>query len=125
MFLKYTALILIFYTSFNVYALNSQFDLTHEDEDIILLQLNNICGDTWCEGEYELNFTSILFHEENKGFYQIQFQAEDKKISCDIKNVQTVQKVLWNLKNSASDETELEFYKMIDDCINEKLYSKK
>jgi hypothetical protein len=34
-------------------------DLTAKQQKAVLTQLNNICGDTWCDGDWEWNFKAI------------------------------------------------------------------
>jgi hypothetical protein len=34
-------------------------DLTAKQQKAVLLQLNNICGDTWCDGDWSWSFKSI------------------------------------------------------------------
>lgn len=107
-------------------------DLNPQQEKTILNRLNDICGDSWCEGEYNLVFQSVLYVEEIKSHYVITFSAQDSytaeaplmMFSCDIENTYMVQAVLFNALNLRTNESENELYNVVNTCIYEKLSAK-
>lgn len=91
--------------SLNIFAAGSDFDLNNEDQKIVLDSLNNICGDTWCEGEFDIKFVSIEFQPEaDSGHYIINFLAANNyskentknNISCEVKNIEMIKKIIFN-----------------------------
>ncbi|MBC8555984.1 MAG: hypothetical protein ISR65_18260 [Bacteriovoracaceae bacterium] len=51
-------LLLISNLSTSAFAYANEF-LTDEQKDTILTSIDNICGDTWCEGDFDYSFNSI------------------------------------------------------------------
>ncbi|MBC7465087.1 MAG: hypothetical protein H7256_03775 [Bdellovibrio sp.] len=41
------------------FALNASAELTHEEENVVIAELNNYCADSWCESAIEFNFKEI------------------------------------------------------------------
>jgi hypothetical protein len=131
MFKKLSLLVVSVMISLQVQAQISDFQLSKSEEDQLLTSLNNICGDIWCEGDYELNFTSIELVAKPVVYYKFNFTASQyindhetaQFFACEIQDVELVQKLV-HKKPHHEEETELNnlaFYNMIDECINIKL----
>ncbi len=117
---------------FNSFAARFQLTLTPEQQDHIVGQLNDFCGDAWCEGEYDLTFTSVQYQQIGKvGFYAINLIAKDgfqelnaKKINviCEIHDVALIQRIVYNHAHGISDDSESDLFSHVDHCLGEKLY---
>ena len=49
----------------------ANYQVTSKQEEIVLEKLNNLCGDSWCEGEYE-----IIFHDLSQNSSYLKFHLE-------------------------------------------------
>lgn len=133
---NFFVIILFVSVSTQVFATNSSRALDFLEEKIILDRLNDVCGDTWCEGEYNIIFTSVSFNTETqseiKPTYKINIVAQNSysaelpklTIFCEIENVTLIQKIIYNTIHSQFDPSEAELFNLVDICLGEKLSSK-
>ena len=107
--------------------------LTETQEKIILNRLNDFCGDSWCEGEFNLTFSSVQYHkQDNLDFYVIHFAAENSYVPnqplnfvfCQINEIELIQKIVTSDDLHSRVEGEYELYNQVNSCISEKLTSK-
>ncbi len=129
---KITLIIILSLVTLQVSAQSLQ--LNQLQQDLILSDLNNICGDTWCEGEYDLNFKAIYPQAaESKNIYVIEFLAKNtyeneaptQQVNCEIEETALIQKIAANLNQPhISEDLQTQLYQKIDACIYEHLYSK-
>lgn len=110
-------------------------ELTAQQQQSILDNLNNICGDAWCEGEYELNFVSIRFREERgvpqyvlsivaHDSYMDRNQAPRINFECVVKDVQVIQEMVNPNAIHPMSYLEHKLYQNVDDCVLDNLYKK-
>ena len=105
--------------------------LTEQQQKLILDELNNICGDTWCEGEYNITFLTLEYQQlDNSEHYLIKFMAQASYManqtaifeSCQIKNVNLIRNIVLSEDAVIRSESESEFYNQIDICLADKLF---
>lgn len=121
------------FLSFNAGASTSPVILTQQQQQAVLDRLNEICGDAWCEGEYNLNFLSMQLEQVgNENIYTINLSAQSSyemngpviNIFCRITENSTLQKLFYSNDYRVNNEGESELYNRIDACISEKLAQK-
>lgn len=60
--------------------------LTYEEEKLALQQIDNICGDTWCEGDYDFGFDRLRCLKE-QGVCLLEFRMIERSFSQDDREV--------------------------------------
>lgn len=103
--------------------------LSEAQEQFVVADLNDICGDAWCEGEYNINFTSItMWPFEGRNVHVLNFVAynswEDSPspvfVSCEIQHT-IIAKIIASTTPEDMFLVRDELYLNVDACINEKL----
>ena len=129
--LKIIILLMTVLTAFQVNA--QSLTLNQNQQNLILSDLNNICGDTWCEGDYDLNFQSLYFKAgESRNIYVLEFSAKNtyesnapiQLVACEIEDVELIQKITTSGLPTINQDLQSELYKKIDTCVYEHLYNK-
>ncbi len=102
--------------------------LKADQKNIILKEIDSICADTWCAGDYNYNFLSLKCDDTKAtcqlNYELISWESEDAKLSlnCKIKPLKKFSDMATKTKqfHYLTDE----FYKMLTDCfeINEIKY---
>lgn len=112
-----------------LHAAPTDLELSPDQENKILFSLNNICGDTWCSGEYNLNFSSIKFHDEyGTQNYIINLlvqnsyddKAESHQLSCNVTNLQLIQLLVSGDDSVSQEELEQQLYQEVNNCLASK-----
>ncbi|MGZ3691295.1 MAG: hypothetical protein ACXVAX_07315 [Pseudobdellovibrio sp.] len=133
--MKLITMLLIALFSLGLKAQEEQsLELTSAQQNIILSDLNNICGDTWCEGDFDLNFQSLTLKKEaTKTVYVLEFSAKDtydnaaplRQVECEIENIDLIQKIVSTTSGLViTQDLQSELYRKIDACVYEHLYTK-
>lgn len=108
-------------------------ELNETQAHFIINDLNNICGDTWCEGEYDLNFQAIYLKSGAEGdVYVLEFlarntyepNAEVISVKCEISDLALIQKIAQLNQLTITHDLQYELYRQVDICINEHLYNR-
>ena len=97
----------------------SAFELNVEQEKTVLGILNDVCGDTWCEGPFNITFTAVKF-ESTEGVYILKYEAEDIKklnFSCKVQNAELIENIIQNPMGSENSQ----LYSVIDQCLQRDL----
>ena len=61
-------------------------DLTQADSDWLVQEIDNICGDTWCEGDYNFSFNSLTC-DFSLGECEMKFEVIDTLYDSDWNDV--------------------------------------
>lgn len=127
------SLLLVFLSSVSI-AHESAPAVTAEDSQVITDYLNNICGDTWCEGEYELSFYNVVAVEQADQIkYYVNFSAVNsyepndiqKMVACEIHSPEFIEIVVSDLRtNKYASEAVMVLDSEVDRCIDESFYQK-
>jgi len=121
------SLILCILLSFNTFAQNPQEKL----EETTLQYIDDICGDSWCEGDFDYSFSNLkcnfkkktceldftfIYADENidSDKAQYQFKAEFNR-NCTLKNISK-----YKMISKKYQDLNQEFYEKVNDCISEK-----
>lgn len=103
--------------------------LSEQQEKSIVDRLNDVCADSWCEGPFNILFTSVSFEKSGtKEFYSVRLNAEDtysknhisKNVVCQIEDVDLIQDIVKTPNNQVS-ASETKFYTLVDECIAKNL----
>jgi len=110
------------------FSVQAQEFLTTPQKEQALFLLDNICGDTWCEGDYNFLFDKIKCDKKSKScmvdFTMIETNYpnnDDTEVnfcystSCKIEGINSYRNIAED-KNSLTDY----FYEKFGDCILEK-----
>lgn len=109
-----------------LHAAPTNLELSPDQENRILSSLNNICGDTWCSGEYNLNFSSIKFREEfGSQHYVIGLlvqnsyddKAETRQLSCNLEDLQLIQQLVHSDGSFSHEVLEQQLYQEVNNCL--------
>lgn len=104
--------------------------LTEAQADMVLEASDNICGDTWCEGEYDYSFNAFTCDDVTKTceltFEYISYQLDDVtydiigeqrvEVSCKIENFTSYNQMI-EIRNSYEQLTQ-ELYESVGECID-------
>ena len=122
--MKKLTLVLLALLTLNIYS--AEF-LTEEQADTILLEIDNICGDTWCEGEFNFSFDKINCDDQSESCvlemtlfdgYQ-EFQEGDKTFtgSCTLTELSSYDQMI-ELRGRYTALV-WEFYDIVSNCVTE------
>lgn len=94
--------------------------LNQYQEQQALVAIDNICGDSWCEGEYDYNFKKLEC-SNNPGLCILDVEAFEwigmdrkqlvEEKSCLIENVESIEDIVKN------DMLRIKVYEQISDCL--------
>lgn len=125
------SIILVFISSISM-AYEPAPAIAAEDSQIIVNYLNDICGDTWCEGEYDLHFFNVEALEQAGVMkYYVHFAAKNsyeenainQLVACEIKSSELLADVADDLKNlQYASPNVMAFDNEIDQCLQDKFY---
>ncbi len=102
----------------------------------IITTIDNLCGDTWCEGDYDFNFQSIKCNS-NTQTCTVEFQllsiiwdddyqrpvfTSTFNAQCKITPIKSLSDIIFMHGYNKYNEVELnqDFYQQLSDCIMEK-----
>lgn len=118
--MKFIMLTALIFTSFSAYSASP---FTSSQEKTVLKAIDDVCGDTWCEGDYGFRFNSFTCDkttstcELNFQFIKREENDEREVLSaeqvCRFKNIKTFSQLMEN-KWGLSDK----FYDSVSDCIS-------
>ncbi len=101
----------------------ADFLSTTERKNIVRM-IDNVCGDTWCEGDFNYRFNDFAC-DKTTHVCELNFQfirEEDEKSKtysteqiCRFENIKEIAQIVES-KFSLTDD----FYSSVNDCINEK-----
>lgn len=106
-----------------VFAKGTDDLFTQKQTDEVLRTIDNVCGDTWCEGDYNFDFTGFSCKKSTQSclleFHFIQIDDNDQeqyspKQTCQFEQIKEIGQLL-------EDDGELNwnFYEEVTDCITE------
>jgi hypothetical protein len=118
----------LFFTT-NLFASNVRDLLSVQERKIVVHAIDNICGDTWCEGEYNFKFNDFtcdkMTHACELNFLFIKSDEgrnDNRKVetfspvqTCIFKNIMNFNDVMEN-QYSLNEK----FYESLSDCISNK-----
>lgn len=123
--MKHLFVLSILLITSTVYAESSKELLTPKQREDIIRTVDNICGDTWCEGDYNFRFNSFTCDKKTTScelnFQFIKYEGENEKEifsseqTCRFNNIKSFNQLMES-KYSLNDE----FYSAVTDCIWEK-----
>lgn len=121
--MKTLLLIAFILTSFSSFAA-SERSITKEQEQRVLKTIDDICGDTWCEGDYGFRFNAFKCDKKSSRC-QLRFQfikVEDNDLEvysseqvCEFKNITRYDQIMSSEWGLADD-----FYQEVSDCISDR-----
>lgn len=105
--------------------------LTEAQADMVLEASDNICGDTWCEGDYDYSFNAFVCDSETKScdltFEYISYILDDEtydiigeeraEFTCTIENLTSYDQMI-EIRNSYEQLTH-ELYESVGECTDE------
>ena len=109
MILKAVFMFFVLTLSLASQAKASLVTLTTEDQNAALQRLNDICGDIWCEGDYEIDFVSVQVESAlGEPHYKLTMDVSkhetdakyQKNVVCDIQSSKLFENFLSNLKSN-------------------------
>ncbi len=116
--------------SANGFTASSSPELSHGNQKLVIDKLNDICGDTWCEGEFDINFTAFNVKFNSSGIFVLKFIAsrenenktvDSRFVSCEIKETEIVQKFIESTTLLPDSQNEMQFYRLVDRCLSDML----
>jgi len=121
--------VLFIITLTTISVLHAKEFLTENQKNVILKEIDNICGDTWCEGDYDYSFNTFSCDDiTNKCVMEFDVIASaDEEYNeegviyptrCTINEMSSYDQMI---KTSSSGMTRLvdEFYTKVSDCVDE------
>lgn len=87
--MKFLFIIILLVSSFNSFA--KEF-LTNEQKRIVLAEIDNVCGDTWCEGDFNYEFTFLKCDDIKKSCtleFSSYYHSDLESVEFNSCNVQT------------------------------------
>ena len=101
---------------------------TYTNEDISLELIDNICGDTWCEGDFNYIFHNASYKKSTKE-YLLEFELipdlYDSNLTfnteCSIP-VQRFPSDVFYKDSSGRFELNSSFYEVLSECVTEREY---
>lgn len=105
-------------------------DLTSHQESDVLTAIDNICGDTWCEGDFDYSFNAISCDFKTAtckfefDYIWYEFDEEYEEIletitiphTCELTGVESLS---YMLEDSNYLDLKWEFYHTVGDCISD------
>ena len=141
--------ILIFICSlFTIQTLQADMlakSITTQEENTVLTLLNNFCGDSWCEGDYDILFNQIQFTPNDEIFIlasatpmsanldvnsdsnsnsDLDNKTNPVSLYCQISEPSIIMDTLTIKDKEQLSEAEQRLYNVVSDCIDTALYSK-
>lgn len=122
-----TIFVLLLAFSLNVHASTPKEGLSKTQKSTILNLIDRVCGDTWCEGDYQFEFDSITAIKT--GGYEVNFKmrSDDQnpwfETSCQFEERKTFYSYVEPMKSENGKTVYLlndEFYSEMTECISEK-----
>lgn len=117
----------------SLHAEISANSISEIEENKVLLLLNNFCGDSWCEGAYEIDFKAIEFTPTNEIYILAAATPADSQydtknnavvLHCQVSEPSVITDTLNAEENEQKYEAEQRLYEVVSDCIDTALYSK-
>lgn len=110
--------------------------LNPSQQDDVITAIDNICGDTWCEGDYDFNFESIecstathscivkfevLSIVWDEDYSQPEFTAKFNT-KCVLPSIHSISDIIYLPSYDKYNDTILnqDFYEALTDCITER-----
>lgn len=100
----------------------SRTTISNQNDTIALKLIDNICGDTWCEGEFNYRFNHIEFlAASNHTLLKFEIMINDEKrfkTQCKIQGFSNFKEITDIVHNRPKITDE--FYDELNKCITEK-----
>ncbi len=138
-----TGILFFFAAQANIFAATGEMDgkpastltnaISPVEEKKVLLLLNNFCGDTWCEGAYDIQFKSIQFDPSHKAYILAAATTADSSdestvtsipFNCEIVDAQIILDTLQTTDGEKLYQAERQLFQIISSCIDTALYIK-
>lgn len=126
---KISLLLSSFFFSCVLLAQPAESTLSEGQEQFVISDLNDICGDAWCEGEYNINFTSItMWPIEARNVHVLNLVAYNSYevnpvpvfVTCEIQHT-IIERIAASTTPEDIFSVRDELYQDVDTCINSKL----
>jgi len=112
---------LILFSQISVSVASEDQIFTPKERKNILKVIDDICADSWCEGDYDFKFLDLncmkKTHRCELTFHFIKFEDENHQVkspvqTCAISNIKGIESVLSN-----EDMLNNDFYDELSECI--------
>lgn len=119
--MKVLFLFFFLFSSTPLFAKGSHDFLSPEERSEVVRSIDDVCGDTWCEGDYNFKFTNFLCNFKQKqcilSFYFIKTDDQDVESYsplqvCRFKNIENINQIRNNRFS-----LNVNFYDKISECI--------
>lgn len=105
-------------------------DLSSKQESDVLTAIDNICGDTWCEGDFDYSFNSLkcdfktatcqfsfdyLWYEFDENYDDVTNTITIPH-TCELAGVKSFEQML---EDTTYPDLKWEFYETVSDCISD------
>lgn len=101
--------------------------LSESQKEVVLREIDNICGDTWCEGDFNFSFDKISCDSDSKSCVLEMklfdgYSEEDESTvyyngACTIEGPSDYSDIIE--KNGDWDSLKMEFYELVTDCVSD------
>ena len=117
----------------SLHAAISAEAISAKEEVKVLTLLNNFCGDSWCEGAYDIHFKAIEFTPYNEIYILAAVTPMDSHydtknnsvaLHCQVFDHSVITDTLTTTENDQRYEAEQRLYEVVSECIDTALYSK-
>jgi hypothetical protein len=130
--MKTLLLMIALLLSFNLWATDF---LNSTEKGEVLTAIDNICADTWCEGDYDFSFDDLYCSKENGEctlsfnliyiIWDVDYEhstSETFHAECTVSNLHSLSDILYSPAYEKFSYYELtqEFYEQLSDCISQK-----
>ena len=104
--------------------------LSEQQEKNIVDRLNDVCADSWCEGPFNILFTSLKYDKDSgQEFYSVRLNAENtyasthtvKNVDCRIDDVELIQNIVKTTDQKTLRASETRLYNLVDECLAKNL----
>ncbi len=123
--MKHIIFIVTLISCTNIFAATANDLFSAVQKNAALQAIDSICGDTWCEGDYNFRFNEFTCDKKEKSCeLNFQFIKSTEKSemdiyslpqTCRILNINSFHQIM-DTKYSLNEE----FYEEVSNCINEK-----
>ncbi len=113
---------------------DSPQSISAAEELQVITLLNNFCGDSWCEGDYEIDFKSVKFSDPHQIIIEAAATSASSGNSANVTNpiplncqIEEPAVILDTLRLNNPEETylaEQRLYVAVSVCIDSALYAK-
>ena len=121
--LLYTLFFFFLVATSTIFPSYSQELFSNEQRQLVLETIDNVCGDSWCEGDYNFEFVDFsctrIKNSCDLSFYFINTDNDLEKKSqlqlCHFDNITKFEQVI-----DPSQDLNNRFYELLDACISDR-----